>query len=289
MQHIIDQIDAAINSIFDRLQRVWEGSFSRTVIGYLLVFTFVTALLFIEANRLGYVPAPLSAKLPTNHFYAISLVFTMLLIVEVISLVFSLVHSVANSVGKQMEILSLILLRQSFKEFIYFSEPIQWEGFNEPVYHILSDALGALLIFIVLGFYYRYQYHISIAKDEDDKRRFITAKKLVALLLLCTFTFVGVWALYESIAGSYRIEFFPVFYTILIFSDILIVLISMRYSNRYCILFRNSGFALTTVVIRLALTAPAYVNVALGLAAALFALGLTLAYNTFVPVLDKRK
>ncbi len=288
MKHIIDQLDRSINTFFDRLQKVWEGSLSRAVIGYLLVFSFVLSLLVIELNRIGLLPRPLSSLIPTNHFYSISLVFSLLLIIEVISLVFSLVHSVANSVGKQMEILSLILLRQSFKEFIYFSEPIHWEGLNEPVYHILSDAVGGLLIFIVLGFYYRLQHHVSIARDEEDKRRFITAKKLVALLLLGTFTLVGILALYESLAGSYRIEFFPVFYTILIFSDILIVLISMRYSARYCILFRNSGFALTTVVIRLALTAPAYVNVVLGLAAALFALSLTMAYNTFVPVLEKK-
>ena len=36
---------------------------------------------------------------------------------------------------------------------------------------------------------------------------------------------------------------------------------------------------MTTVVLRLALTAPPYYNALLGLAGAVFALGLTLAYN----------
>jgi hypothetical protein len=72
---------------------------------------------------------------------------------------------------------------------------------------------------------------------------------------------------------------------VLIFTDILVVLVSLRYSSEYRVVFRYSGFAAATVLIRLALTAPPYVNAALGFGAALFALGLTLAYNAFSPVL----
>lgn len=43
--------------------------------------------------------------------------------------------------------------------------------------------------------------------------------------------------------------------------------------------FRNSGFAVATVVIRLALTAPPFINVDLGLDAAFFAIGVTWIYN----------
>ena len=73
--------------------------------------------------------------------------------------------------------------------------------------------------------------------------------------------------------------------TVLIFADVLMVLISLRYSTTYHIVFRNSGFAVATVLIRLALIAPAPVNALLGIASALFALGLTVAYNTFAPVI----
>ena len=43
--------------------------------------------------------------------------------------------------------------------------------------------------------------------------------------------------------------------------------------------FRNSGFAVPTVVLRLALTAPHYGSVLLGLAGAAFAVGPTLAHD----------
>jgi hypothetical protein len=66
---------------------------------------------------------------------------------------------------------------------------------------------------------------------------------------------------------------------------VLLVLVALCYSSSYHVVFRNSGFAAATVIIRLALTAPRYVNVLLGLGAAVFAVGLSLAYNTFSPAM----
>jgi hypothetical protein len=87
--------------------------------------------------------------------------------------------------------------------------------------------------------------------------------------------------------GEPATSFFEVSYTVLIFNDVLIVLISLRYSLTFNVVFRNSGFAVATVLIRLALAAPPYLNALLGLGAAFFALGLTFAYNMFTPVLHQ--
>ena len=58
-------------------------------------------------------------------------------------------------------------------------------------------------------------------------------------------------------------------------TDILIVLISECFHPSFYTVFRNSGFALSTMLIRMALAAPPYFNVLLGIAAALFAILLT--------------
>jgi hypothetical protein len=63
----------------------------------------------------------------------------------------------------------------------------------------------------------------------------------------------------------------------------------MRYSSSYHVVFRNSGLAVSTVLLRMGLSAPPYFNVMLGILATLFALGLTLAYNRFAPLLGKRE
>ena len=69
------------------------------------------------------------------------------------------------------------------------------------------------------------------------------------------------------------------FFTFLIFNDILLVLISMRYSDSYRILFRNSGYALATITMRLALELPHPYNVIVGVMAAVFVFSLVLTYN----------
>lgn len=270
--------------LFDGLEARWESESGRRSAANLLIFVFLATLVVIELKRQGVLPAFLANPVPSSHFAAVSLAFTFFLIIEIIGLVFALAQSVANAAGKQFEIFSLILLREAFKEFAYFGEPIVWTEIREPVLHMLADAGGALVIFVLIGFYYRAQLHRPITADATEQTRFVTAKKAIALLLLAAFLFIGINDLWRYVAGQPVYPFFKTFYTVLIFSDVLIVLISLRYTATYHVVFRNSGFALATVTLRIALAAPVYVNVLLGIAASGFILGLTYAYNTFGPV-----
>jgi len=212
----------------------------------------------------------------------VEVAFYLLLAFEVVGLVFSLSRSVTAAAGKQIEIFSLILLRHSFEEFGHLDEPVTWEGARESVVHMVANGFGALALFVVLGFYYAAQRHRPISDDAKETRGFVAAKKAIALVLVGVF---GVLAV-RSLAGAGG-GFFESFYAVLVFADVLLVLVSLRYSASYHIVFRNSGLAVATVLLRLGLSAPVYWNAALGLAAALFALGLTLAGNRFAPVLRR--
>lgn len=281
MRAVLERAEA----LFDALHDSWEDLQARRTLGSALVVTFVGALVVIELNRQGFVPPPLAEVLPTNHFAAVALAFTLLLIIEVLSLVWTLADSVANSVGKQFELLALILLRKAFLEFGNFGEPIVWTEVSDSLLHLLADATGALLIFVVVGFYYRVQRHRPITSGSREERSFVASKKVVGLALMAAFVVMGVLHVGRELAGMETFPFFEAFYLVLIFADILIVLLSLRYSYSFRVLFRNSGFAISTVVIRLALTAPPYVNALLGVGAALFALGISLAYNAFAPIM----
>lgn len=270
---------------FDALERGWESHRTMRAIGTTLSLTFVIALAVIEMNRQGILPEPLAGIIPMNHFHAVDLALTLLLFFEVIGLVFTLARSVASSVGKQFEILCLILVRQSFKEFKAFTEPIEWLHVKAVVVNMLAVAFGALVVFVILGFYYKLQKHLPITHDSDDIWSFVALKKLIALSLFFLFAIIGTYDLWHFALGRTTLPFFETFYTILIFSDVLIVLISLRYSSTFHVVFRNSGFAVATVFLRLALTSPHQIKAALGIVSALFALGLTLAYNTFAPVM----
>jgi hypothetical protein len=248
-----------------------------------LVIVFVAGLALVEARRLQWLPSELTEPLPSNHFEAILLPFTLLLLTEVISLVFAIAQSVAIAVGKQLEIMSLILIRQSFKELTYLSEPIVWDvnsgEMTRRVLYILSDASGALVIFALLVIYFKILFHQPISSDPDDQSSFIGAKKFIALVLLASLLVIAANAAWAWVSTGEEHSFFEVFYTLLIFADVLIVLISLRYSAAYPVVFRYFGFAVATVLIRLALTAPRVIDAGLGVVATLFAIALTWVYN----------
>jgi hypothetical protein len=269
--------------LFDTIESAWEGVRARRTVGLVLVLAFLFGLAGVELNRFDLLPETIARITPRSHFYAINLAFTLLLVTEVMSLVFSLAKSISISVGKQFEILSLILIRASFEELVHFNEPIDPQMHMTAVLTIVTNGAAALFIFVVLGFYYRLQPRGPISMTATERKNFISLKKLVALLLLALFILIGGYSLREFILQESTFDFFELFYTLLIFSDILIILVSQRFLPTYHAIFRNSGFALSTLLIRLALTAPPFYNAAIGVAAVLFALGLSLAHRAYYP------
>jgi hypothetical protein len=269
--------------IFDHLERRWQLLKTQRRVASALVIVFVAGLALVEARRLPWLPQDLAERLPSNHFEAILLPFTLLLLAEVISLVFALAQSVAMAVGKQLEIMSLILIRQSFKELTSFPEPIVWSTasgeISQRVLYIISDATGALAIFGLLVIYFRLQTHQPISRDPDDRSSFVGAKKFIALALLASLLLIAANVVWAWVSTGEERSFFEVFYTLLIFADVLIVLISLRCSVAYPVVFRYFGFAEATVLIRLALTAPRVLDAGLGVTATIFAIALTWVYN----------
>jgi hypothetical protein len=274
--------------IFDDLESRWENLATQRRVASGLTVVFMVGMVVIEVNRRGWLPADVAPHVPLKHFDAIIWAFTLLLLAEVISLIFALAKSVATAVGKQLEIMSLILVRQSFKELSKLSEPIEWsDAVRDQVLFILSDAFGALAIFAILVVYVRLQRHQPISSDAAERSSFIAAKKLTALALLASLVLIAVhvaWSWYagtraESLIAAMSTDFFEIFYTLLIFADVLIVLVSMRYTIAYPVVFRYFGFAVATVLIRLALTAPRFIDAGLGITAAVFSVGLTWLYN----------
>jgi hypothetical protein len=266
--------------LFDDLHRFWKDPRTHRIVTGGLILVFLLALAGIELNRQGLLPAHLAALAPTNHFHAVNLAFSLVLFLEVVGLIFILPCSVSKAVGKQLEILALILLRSAFKELVHFTEPVVVTDLD-PLLRILADGLGALTIFVILGIYYRVQGVRHEIKNPEHRYRFVAWKKVIALILLVAFAALGLTNAIDFLAGKPHAEFFPTFYTVLIFSDILLVLVSQQYLPAFHAVFRNSGYALSTLFMRLALAAPPYYNAVIGITAAVFAVCLALAYNRF--------
>lgn len=279
---MINSVFTAVTGIFDPLNAWWERQRTQKVVTGALLFSFIAALVVIELGRQGLLPELLQRRIPSSHYQAINIAFTFVLVLEVVSLIFTLPCSVSRSLGKQFEILALILIRSSFKEFGALPEPIAFTDQVDILWRILADGGGAIAIFALLGLYTR-----LLEKSQETlppgpvRDRFVGAKKIVALALLVVFTSMGLYNVWLFLNGGKFFHFFQHFYTVLIFSDILLVLIAQCFLPEFRGIFRNSGYALATLLIRLSLAAPAFYNVLIGVSSALFAVALTLIYNYF--------
>ncbi|MFW5490251.1 MAG: hypothetical protein ACNI3A_17815 [Desulfovibrio sp.] len=274
------KIYEAATYMFDPLHAFWEKKEVQQKVAGGLMMVFLASLVGIELNRQGLLPPSWAAVVPTRHFYAVDLAFTLVLIMEVIGLIFVLPCSVSKAVAKQLEILALIFLRESFKELVVLPEPVTLAGNLDTAWNILADGVGALIIFLLLGIYSRAIRQTAVMSGET-RYKFVASKKMVSLALVIGFAGLGVYNGLLVLQGQKPFHFFEAFYTVLIFSDILLVLISQQFLPSFHAVLRNSGYAVSTLLLRLSLTAPGYYNVIIGVSATLFALSLTLIYNKF--------
>lgn len=265
--------------IFDKLDEHWESPRISKMISNLVVAFFVLGLIIGLLNYLK-IPNPLTG---VSAFFAIELAFTVLLIFEILGLIFLIPRSVADAVGKQFEIISLLLLRDAFKEFGHYLGKIDWNiDFLWEMGPIVSDAFGAIVVFLITGLFYSAQRHIKITGSYEEQTGFVNIKKLISSYLALTFLALGVYDLltaYQTNRFTYSLE---LFYTLLIFADVFILLFSLRYTTKYLNLFRYSSFALATIFLRLTLSAPPYFNVLLAAIAGLMVLGVTYIYNGMI-------
>lgn len=270
-----------LSTLMNRLEEIFESSKTLSFIGTFLAISFIFGIISVELNIRGFYPDILAKHIPLNHLVIIEQVFTLVLCFEVISLIFSFVHSVSISMGKQIEVLSLVLLRNVFKEFSNFTEPIEWLQVKPFMLPMVSCALGSFALFCILGFYYRIYQKRPITKNVNETGNFIKIKQTIAFLLLISFIIILIYEAFLYLKTGKSHKAFETFYTVLIFSDILIILVSMRYSSSYLITFRNSAFAVATVFIRLALMSPPPYNALLGTGSALFALAISINYKYY--------
>ncbi len=263
---------------YDIIKHKWESPSFMKTLGTSTVLFYLASLLLIELKRIGLLGDYFSF-IPTNHFKSIQLAFTLLLFFEVISMVFSLEKSVSKSMHIQLEILSLILLRSGFKLLGEFPDVITWQTLQTSVFNVFTDAFGALMIFVGVLYIKKFEKNLSICRSTDMLKNFIKIKKLLAISLLTIFATLIIIDTINFIREKETFNLFHAIYTTLIFSDVLLVFISLRYSESYLVLFRNSGFALGTVIIRITLSTKPPYNAIMGVIATAFVLALVYFYN----------
>ena len=168
----------------------------------------------------------------------------------------------STAVGKQFEIVTLLVVRDIFKRLSEIEFNGDWTVDSE-LKLVVIECFTFLTLFTT-SLIYRANSSTE-AKDDAtniELSNFVSNKQKIALFLLATYALIAAfsftnWAISVSEGdGSVTREiFFLDFFTVLILADILILLISYGYSTDFTNLARNTGFILSTVVLRVAIGA----------------------------------
>ena len=272
--------------------------FERLLIGLAaLGFLIHLALVFL-ARTLDPAP-PLLAALDANYLSALYTPFSFILFYEVLQLIVSISKSTTQSLGRQYEIISLIVIRNVFKDIADFETFRIVKDQLGKFADVLLDMGGGLVMFLLVAVFYhiRRRHLRAIPPPEGltpELRTFITRKKAVALLLavllfgLAAYNLIR-WSLDVYLVATsgaaptvdVRTIFYIDLFTVMIFTDVLILLFSMLRSDAYQLVFRNAGFIVSTILIRFSLTLEKPYDVELAVLAMVFGTLVLLIYTYF--------
>lgn len=259
------------------------GRIERLIISFALI-GFALHLLLIFLARHDAFGADMVLRLQTNYLKAIYTPFSIILFYEVLTLVIILPRSIAIFIGKQYEIVTLITIRSFFHDIADYDldEPeIYTFGF---LGEISLDLIGALLLFFLTTVYYRIFAGTKKSRaDPSSKRtRIIQIKKAAAVILSGLLLVLSVASLTGWLEELYRAGvtggdfpnpngvFYNDFFTVMIFVDVFLLILSFIYSGTYDLIFRNAGFVISTILVRVALTAERPFTIYFALTAVLF-------------------
>jgi hypothetical protein len=249
---------------------------------------------------MGWIDHPFFNQFSGSYISAIYTPFSFLLIYEVFLFLIYLPKSFTRSIGKQYEIISLIVLRRIFKDISHLDMKHLTENISENA-DLLTDMLGVLILFFLIGIFYHLKKRQPIADSCSDVKRFIAIKRLISMTLvplligLAIYSF-GEWAveLFRNNPSNIHLQtdvnhvFYDVFFSVLIFVDVFILIISFLYTNYYSQLMRNSGFIISTILIRLSFTASHLTNILLIVVSVIFGVLMLLLYNYFIRFDEKQ-
>jgi hypothetical protein len=249
---------------------------------------------------MGWINHPLFNQFSGNYISAIYTPFSFLLIYEVFLFLIYLPKSFTRSIGKQYEIISLIVLRRIFKDISHFDMEHLTENISENA-DLLTDMLAVLVLFFLIGVFYHLKKRQPRVDSCMDIQSFIAIKRLISMILvpvllgLALYSF-GNWTveLFRNNPSNFHLQadinhvFYDVFFSVLIFVDVFILIISFLYTNYYSQLMRNSGFIISTILIRLSFSASHLTNILLIVLSVIFGVMMLLLYNYFIRFDEKK-
>lgn len=253
---------------------------------------FLVHLTLIGLNNLGLIGG-LDPALFSNPISAIYTPFSFILIYEIYVLIYFLPRSFTTSLLKQFEIIALILIRRIFGDIAMIDfEVVEIE--DQEVTRLFIDLFSVLILLAIILFYTRIDARLSKIRSIVNDEVFRAYKKNLAVVLvfvimgislihLADFISVSAYGvhLFAGMENDLNAIFYKDFFTVLILSDVLILLLSYGLTKENFKLLRNTGFVISTVLIRISFSTQGIFNSIFIITGALFGLAILKIYFEF--------
>jgi hypothetical protein len=150
-------------------------------------------LLILLANQ-GIIAA--ESKFLQNPVSAIYTPFSFILVYEVYLLIYYLPRSTSYYIGKQYEIITLIVIRRIFKDIGNLELNSSWFVNDNDLQFTYDAATSLVLFLLIFVFYYKIIKRDSPEQDGDEQKavRFILIKKSLALVLVPVMLVLSVYS-----------------------------------------------------------------------------------------------
>jgi hypothetical protein len=267
------------------------------------IASFIIHLAIIFLVDTGIIKINTQSGLLKNPIAAIYTPFSFILVYEVYLLIHYLPKSITTYISKQYEIITLIIIRRLFKDLSNLTLSSDWFQIKYDLQFTYDLIASVLMFFLIFLFYKQNKKRYKLEDEENVKNegisRFIKIKKIVATLLVPV---VFIVAIYSFISWSASILypnantissfndinniFFEQFFTILIIVDVILLLFSFFHTNEFHKVIRNSGFIISTILIRLSFSVSGLVNTVLIITAILFGLIILVIHNKYEALIE---
>jgi hypothetical protein len=236
----------------------------------------------------------MDTELLKNPISAIYTPFSFILIYEVYLLIYYLPKSFTTYITKQYEIITLIIIRKLFKDLSDLELTSNWFEIKGDL-QFTYDILASIILFYLI-YQFQKQGRRKLSEESEIKskiQRFVDTKNLIALILVPIFLVVASytlinWSMEISLSSkvvpsfeSINNLFFDQFFTILILVDVVMLLVSFFYTNEFHKIIRNSGFVISTILIRMSFGVSGLISTILIVVAVLFGLAIIAVHNKY--------
>lgn len=261
---------------------------------YVALISFFIHLALIYLSEFDILRIFSNSELTRNPISAIYTPFSFILVYEVYLLIYYLPKSFTTYITKQYEIILLIIIRKLFKDLAGIELTTKWFEISGDL-QFTYDILASLILFYLI---FQFQKQGKRVRKESNKmelrvERFIQKKKIIATILVPLFFIMALTTLVNWVSGvswssnqlpsfdSINNLFFDEFFTVLILVDVVLLLLSFFYTDEFHKIIRNSGFIVSTILIRLSFGVSGLISTILIVVAVFFGLLIVLIHNQY--------